>query len=149
MVSPPRFHQYPELRTHFDAIFDLIAAALGTPQQQRARGIRGLLDVGTGNGATLAAVVFGTDLRGVAVDVQTAPEWLGPPGFTLALANAQALPFRRNAFATSISLETMEWLTNPTATLRQMARVTEGALIVVQTNWHSLWFDSDDPETSQ
>lgn len=149
MVSPPRFQQYPELRAHFDAVFDLIAAGLGSPQQQRARGFRAVLDVGTGNGAALAAVVFGTELRGVATDVGIAPEWLGPPGFAVVRSDAHALPFMSNTFSTSISLDTIEWLVDPATAFREIARVTEGALVVVQTDWHSLWFDSDDPDTSQ
>ena len=149
MVSPPLFEQYPELRTHFDAVFDFVAAGIGSPQQQRARGLQAVLDVGTGNGAALAAVVFGTELRGIAADVRVAPEWLGPPGFAVVASDAHALPFKRNTFATSMCMDTMEWLANPAVAFHEIARVTEGVLIVVQTDWHSLWFDSDDPETSQ
>jgi SAM-dependent methyltransferase len=149
VANPPHFEQYPELRAHFDRVFDLVAARLGSPQQQRARGVRAVLDVGAGNGASLAAVVFGTEVRGVAADVHIAPEWLGPPGFAVARADAHSLPFASSTFATSIALETLEWLADPPVALREIARVTEGALIVVQTDWHSLWFDSDDPETSQ
>ena len=107
MVSPPRFEQYPELRAHFNAVFDLVAAGMGSPQQRRSRGFRAILDVGTGNGAALAAIVFGTELHGVAADVRITPEWLGPPGFAVVASDAHALPFRRNAFTTSMSMDTI------------------------------------------
>ncbi len=75
MVSPPEFFHYPELRAHFDALYDLLAAELGP------RAASPVLDLGSGNGSTLAAITAGTDLRGVAVDLRRAAEWQGPPGF--------------------------------------------------------------------
>ena len=143
MVSPPEFFRYPELRAHFDALYDLLAAELGP------RAASPVLDLGSGNGSTLAAITAGTDLRGVAIDLRRAAEWQGPPGFPLILANAAALPFPDNAFPTSLNTETIEWLTNPVAVLREAGRVSRDRIIVEHTSWESLWFDSDDPDTSQ
>lgn len=143
MVGPPEFFRYPELRAHFDALYDLLAAEDGP------RAASPVLDLGSGNGSTLAAITAGTDLRGVAVDLRRAAEWQGPPGFPLILANGAALPFPDNAFPTSLNTETIEWLTNPVAVLREAGRVSRDWIIIEHTNWESLWFDSDDPDTSQ
>ena len=48
-----------------------------------------------------------------------------------------------------MSMDTIEWLADPAVAFREMARVTDGALIFVQMVLHSRCFDSDDPDTSQ
>ncbi len=142
-LEPPEFHRYPELRAHFNAVYDHLTAG------QRPHDASPLLDVGAGTGAALFAVVFGTGLRGVAVDLRRAAEWIGPPEFDFLMADAQALPFPDRAFPATLSMETLEWFADPGAALREMARVTRDRLVIVHTDWHSLWFDSGDPDTAR
>lgn len=143
MITPPEYWRYPETRDHFDRVYDLLVAERGP------RASSPLLDVGVGDGAALAAVVAGTELTGVAVDLLSAPEWQGPDGFRFVRADAATLPFPANTFPTTLTMETIEWFADPSVALRDIARVTSGAVIVAHTDWRSLWFDSDDPETSQ
>ena len=46
-------------------------------------------------------------------------------------------------------MDTLEWLADPARALRELARVVHGPLLIVQTDWHSLWFDSGDPDTGR
>lgn len=143
MVMSAELALYPELREHFNAVYDLLVGDDGP------RGASPLLDVGTGTGSALAATVSGTDLRGVAMDLRVPAEWMGPPGYPFVSADGQALPFRTGAFPVVLQMEIGEWLLDPVAALRESARVAQRRLVVVQTDWQSLWFDSGDPETSQ
>ncbi|HJN92468.1 MAG TPA: methyltransferase domain-containing protein [Dehalococcoidia bacterium] len=143
MVTPAEFALFPELRDHFNAVYDLLVGDEGP------RGATPLLDVGTGTGAGLAATVSGTDLFGVAIDLRFPAEWLGPPDYAFLIADAQTLPFATDAFPAVLQMETSEWLTDPVAALREAVRVSQRRVVVVHTDWQSLWFDSGDPETSQ
>ena len=82
MVSAPEFALYPELQAHFDAVYDEIIGTDGP------RGASPLIDVGSGNGSALAAVVTGTNMTGITLDLREAAEWMGPPGFDVVLADA-------------------------------------------------------------
>ena len=139
MPSPPFSSDFPELRTHFDALYDLINASQGGDAG------RPLLDIGSGAGSALAAVVAGTRSSGVALDRLRPTTWRGPARFPFVQADAGALPFATAKFSVSLIMETVEWLADPLGALSEMARVTRGPLLIVQTDWHSLWFASGDP----
>lgn len=81
MVSAPEFALYPEMRAHFDAVYDQLIGTDGP------RGASPLIDVGSGNGSGLGAVVAGTNTTGIALDLREAAEWMGPPGFDIVLAD--------------------------------------------------------------
>lgn len=143
MVSAPEFALYPEMRAHFDAIYDQIIGTDGP------RGASPLIDVGSGNGSALAAVVTGTNMTGITLDLREAAEWMGPPGFDIVLADAAQLPFPSATAPVLLSMETIEWFDAPPAVLREMARVAAKRVVLVHSDWQSLWFDSGDPETSR
>ena len=46
-------------------------------------------------------------------------------------------------------METIEWFDSPATVLGEMARVASKRILLVQSDWQSLWFDSGDPETSR
>ena len=133
----------PELRPHDDAIYDLLVAGLGP------RATSPLLDVGSGDGLGLSSIVGGTGMHGLALDRLLTTDWRGPDGFARLRADATHLPFCNGAFASVLSSESLEWFTGPAAVLREMARAGRHRLILVQSDWSSLWFDSGDPETSR
>lgn len=141
--TPERPPRYPELHVHADAIYDQLCAG-HSPREAGP-----LLDIGSGDGAALAAIVEGTGMRGVALDRRPVHDWFGPVGFQRLTAEAEQLPFPAGSFGASLLHETWEWLANPAAVLAEMARVTRERLVVVQTDWRSLWFDSGDPETAR
>jgi SAM-dependent methyltransferase len=143
VVSAPEFGLYPEMRAHFDAVYDQLIGS------DEPRGASPLIDVGSGNGSALAAVVAGTNMTGVALDLREAAEWMGPHGFDIVLADAAQLPFPSGAAPVLLSMETIEWFDAPPAVLREMARVASKRVLLVHSDWQSLWFDSDDPDTSR
>ena len=81
----------------------------------------------------------------------SASSWTGagPLGFAPLQADAARLPFRDRAFTATLSMETLEWFADPPAALREMARVSQDAVVLVQSEWGSLWFDSGDPDTAR
>ena len=131
----PVIHE--ELRRHYDALYDRLLD--GRP----AREARPALDVGSGDGLALAAIVQGTPLSGVAIDSDTRADWLGPDGWQAVRADAQRLPFPDGRFRTALMVDVYEWLRHPAATLTEVARVTEGPILIVQTDWEGLWFQAD------
>lgn len=137
------FQHYPELRAHFDAVYDLLMA--GRP----ARVPQPVLHVHSGDGSALAAVMQGTNGHGVAVTNADRDAWSGPPKFAPLQAAVEALPFTTGTFAASLSMDALEWLADPAAALQEQARVTAGPVVVVHTDWQSLWLDSEDPDTSR
>ncbi|PZC49437.1 MAG: SAM-dependent methyltransferase [Chloroflexi bacterium] len=141
--APAPAPRYPELQAHADAVYDRLSNG------RIARDAGPILDVGSGNGAALASIVEGTGVRGVALDRRVGMDWLGPPGFERLAGDAARLPFRPQAFQAALLQETWEWLTNPAPALAEMARVTRGRIVIVQSEWRSLWIDSGDPETAQ
>lgn len=143
MPHSPPFPDFPELRAHFDAVYDLLNGGRG------ARDGSPLLDVGSGDGSALASLVAGSGLSGVALDRRRPASGRDPARFPFVQADAAALPFAAATFAASLSMETLEWLADPAGALREMARVTRGPLLIVQTDWHSLWFASGDPDTAR
>jgi SAM-dependent methyltransferase len=143
VVSAPEFALYPEMREHFDAVYDQIIGSDGP------RGASPLIDVGSGNGSALAALVAGTNTTGIALDLREPAEWMGPPGFDVVLADAAQLPFANVAAPVLLSMETIEWFNSPAAVLAEMARVASKRVLLVHSDWQSLWFDSGDPETSR
>ena len=143
MNRTPGFLDFPELRPHWDAVYDLLADGRPVPA------LSPILDVGCGDGSALAAVFTGTGARGVALDRIVTPHWDGPDGFARVQGDAATLPFRAATFCASLHMETLDWLRDPAAALRDAARVTAGPLVIVHTDWDSLWFDSDDPDTSR
>ena len=134
--------RYPELQTHYDAVYDRLAA--GRP----GRAAGPLLDVGSGDGAALAATVEGTGIGGVALDRRLG-EWRGPAGFARVTGDASRLPFAAGAFPSVLMQETWEWLSQPAAVAGELARVARGRVVIVQSDWRTLWLDSGDPETAQ
>ena len=102
------------------------------------------LDMGPGDGAALSATVEGTRARGVALDPRVDGEWRGPEGFERVQGNGARLPFEDGAFSAAFCLDTIEWLPNPGAVISEMARVSRERVVLVQSVWTSLWFDSGD-----
>ena len=135
--------RYPELQAHHDAVYDRLTA--GRP----ARAAGPLLDVGCGDGAALAATVEGTGIRGVALDRSLVWDWRGPAGLARVAGEASRLPFAAGAFAATLMQETWEWLSLPEAAVGEMARVSRGRVVIVQSDWRTLWIDSGDPDTAQ
>ena len=142
-LPPPTPARLPELRPHDDALCDLLVAGRGP------RTALPLLDVGSGDGLALASIVGGAGLRGLALDQRLPADWHGPRGFARLRADGAHLPFRDGACATALSSESLEWFADPAQVLREMARAARHRLIVAQSDWSSLWFDSGDPETSR
>ena len=135
--------RFPELQRHHDEVYDRLLG--GTT----ARAAGPLLDVGSGDGAALAATLEGTNVWGVALDRRRLHDWRGPAGFARVQADGARLPFRDRAFRAALSMETVEWLADPAAVVREMARVSQERVVVVQSDWTSLWFDSGDPDTAR
>ncbi len=131
---------HAELRRHYDALYDLLLD--GRP----AREARPVLDVGSGDGLALNAIVRGAPLHGVAIDPAPSGQWLGPPDWDAVRADAQRLPFPDASFRSALMVDVFEWLRHPAATLAEIARVTSGPLLIVQTDWAGLWFQADEAE---
>lgn len=131
---------HDELRSHYDALYDLLLNG------RRARDGRPVLDVGSGDGLALNAIVQGTPLHGVAIDSATTGSWLGPSEWSLVQADAQRLPFPDARFRSALMVDVFEWLRHPAATLREIARATNGSILIVQTDWEGLWFQVDRAE---
>ena len=129
-----------ELREHYDALYDLLLNG------RRARDARPVLDVGSGDGLALNAIVQGTPLHGIAIDSATTSSWLGPSGWSLVQADAQRLPFPDACFPSALMVDVFEWLRHPAATLREIARATNGSILIVQTDWEGLWFQVERAE---
>lgn len=134
----PVIHE--ELRGHYDALYDRLLN--GRP----AREARPALDVGTGDGLALSAIMQGTPLHGVGVDSASPSAWLGPSDWELVQADAQRLPFADARFKSALMVDVFEWLRHPAATLREVARVSDGPILIVQTDWEGLWFQADRAE---
>lgn len=134
----PVIHE--ELRRHYDALYDQLLN--GRPPREA----RPVLDVGTGDGLALAAITLGTPLHGVAIDTAAPGHWLGPSEWSIVRADAQRLPFADGSFNSALMLDVFEWLRHPAATLNEIARVTSGPILVVQTDWEGLWFQADQAE---
>ncbi|MXX81228.1 MAG: methyltransferase domain-containing protein [Chloroflexi bacterium] len=128
---------HAELRRHYDKLYDQLLN--GRPP----RDARPVLDVGTGDGLALAAITQGSPLHGVGVDTAEPGHWLGPEGWSVIQADAQRLPFCEGSFRSALMVDVFEWLRHPTATLAEIARVTNGPILVVQTDWEGLWFQAD------
>lgn len=135
--------RFPELQPHDDELYDRLLGGAS------ARAPGPLLDVGSGDGAALTATLAGTNVRGIALDPQRVHDWRGPPGFVRLQAEGARLPFRDRAFWAALSMETVEWLADPLAVVREMARVSRERVVLVQSDWTSLWFDSGDPDTAR
>ena len=133
--AEPVIHE--ELRRHYDALYDQLLDG------RSAREARPALDVGTGDGLTLSAIVQGTPLSGVAIDTDEPGQWFGPLGWSVMRADAQRLPFADAAFRSALMVDVFEWLRHPAATLAEIARVTDGPILIVQTDWEGLWVQSD------
>ena len=134
---------YPELRAHYDAVYDLLLD--GRPPREASP----LLDIGSGDGAALQTIIEGTPIRAVALDRPPPARWNGPPDTARTLGDAHRLPFAGNSFAAALMVDAFEWLRWPAAALAEAARVVRGPIIVVQTDWPALWFDSDDPDVAR
>ena len=131
---------HPELRRHYDALYDLLLHG------RAPRAARPVLDVGSGDGLTLSAIMQGTPLHGVAIDSAAPGRWLGPSRWEVIQADAHRLPFADAAFNTALLVDVFEWLRHPAATLGEIARVTNGPILIVQTDWEGLWFQVDKAE---
>ena len=134
---------YPELRAHHDEIYDLLLDG------RSARAASPLLDIGSGDGTALQAITAGTALRAAALDHRRAQRWHGPGETLRVLGDAHRLPFADDSFAACLMVDTFEWLRHPAAALREAARAARGPIVVVQTDWHALWLDSEDPELAR
>ncbi len=131
---------HAELRRHYDSLYDLMLNG------RAARDARPVLDVGTGDGLALTAITQGTPLHGLGIDVAAPGQWLGPPGWSVIQADAQRLPFVDDGFNSALMVDVYEWLRHPAATLSEIARVTDGPILIVQTDWEGLWFQADEAE---
>ena len=131
---------YPELREHYDAIYDLLLDG------RAAREASPLLDIGSGDGAALQAVIAGAPIRAIALDRPPPLRWNGPPETARVHGDAHRLPFADDTFGAALLLDAFEWLRHPSAALQEAARVARGPVVVVQTDWPALWFDSDAPD---
>ena len=100
--------------------------------------------VGISEGHRLLDIASGTGEPAL-----TAAEWVGPPNFAHVLADAPQLPFADAAVPVLLSMETIEWVDAPATVLGEMARVASKRILLVQSDWQSLWGDSGDPETSR
>ena len=60
--------------------------------------------------------------------------------------DAQRLPFADAAFRSALMVDVFEWLRHPAATLAEIGRVTDGPIMIVQTDWEGLWFQADEAE---
>ena len=134
---------HAELERHYDALYDLLL------HNRPARDARPVLDVGTGDGLALSAIVQGTPLHGVGVDRGEIGQWFGPPEWNVLRADAQRLPFDDAYFRSALMVDVYEWLRHPTATLSEIARVTAGPILIVQTDWEGLWFQADKAEVGR
>ena len=132
-----------ELRRHYDALYDLLLHG------RAPREARPVLDVGTGDGLALAAITMGTPLHGVAIDAASPGHWLGPDEWSVVRADAQRLPFADRSFNSALMVDVFEWLRHPSATLGEIARVTGGPILLVQTDWEGLWFQVDEAENGR
>ena len=108
-----------------------------------------MLDVGSGDGLSLSAITRGAPLTGVAIDLAPAERWLGPEGWSIIQSDAQRLPFADNQFRSALMVDVIEWLRHPVASLSEIARVCDGPILVVQTDWAGLWFQVDESEVGQ
>ena len=131
---------HDELRRHYDNLYDLLLN--GRP----ARHARPVLDVGSGDGLALNAIMQGAPLYGVAIDAASTGAWLGPTDWSLIQADAQRLPFADSGFKSALMVDVFEWLRHPTESLREIGRVTDGPILIVQTDWQGLWFQVDRAE---
>ena len=134
---------HTELRRHYDALYDQLLNG------RRPREARPVLDVGTGDGLALAAITQGSPLHGVGIDTAEPGHWLGPEGWSVIQADAQRLPFCEDSFRSALMVDVFEWLRHPAATLAEIARVTDGPMLVVQTDWEGLWFQADKAEVGR
>ncbi len=128
---------HPELQRHYDALYDLLLNG------RHPREARPVLDVGSGDGLALAAITQGSLLSGVGVDASEPGQWLGPEGWSIIRADAQRLPFADRSFHSALMVDVFEWLRHPAATLAEVARVTDGPILIVQTDWEGLWIQAD------
>jgi SAM-dependent methyltransferase len=131
---------HTELRRHYDGLYDLLLNG------RAARDARPALDVGSGDGLALSAITQGTPLHGIAIDVDSPGQWLGPAEWSVIRADAQRLPFADASFNSALMVDVFEWLRHPSATLSEIARVTAGPIMIVQTDWEGLWFQADETE---
>lgn len=134
---------HPELRRHYDAVYDLLLDG----RNPRNTGLA--LDLGAGDGSALGAIALGTGLRGVAVERSPSEHWLGPDGWQIVRADASRLPFANAAFGAALMVDVFEWLRHPAAALAEAGRVTAGPIVVVQTDWDGLWFECEEAETGR
>jgi len=134
---------HAELRRHYDALYDQLLNG------RRPRDARPVLDVGTGDGLALAAITQGSPLHGVGIDTAEPGQWQGPEGWSVIQADAQRLPFCEDSFRSALMVDVFEWLRHPAATLAEIARVTDGPILVVQTDWEGLWFQADKAEVGR
>ena len=134
---------HAELQRHYDALYDQLLNG------RRPREARPVLDVGTGDGLALAAITQGSPLHGVGVDTAEPGHWLGPVGWSVIQADAQRLPFDDRSFKSALMVDVFEWLRHPAATLGEIARVTDGPILIVQTDWEGLWFQADKAEVGR
>lgn len=139
----PRERPHSELREHYDEIYDTLLDG------RLPRDAGPILDVGCGDGATLQAIIEGTPLRAAALDRAEPDRWHGPAEATRIRADAQQLPFSERAFAGVLLVDTFEWLRHPVAALRELGRIVDGPIVVVQSDWPALWFDSEDPDLAR
>ena len=132
-----------ELRRHYDALYDLLL------DDRAPRNARPVLDVGSGDGLALNAITQGSPLHGIAIDSAPPGQWLGPPEWSVIQADAQRLPFADASFHSALMVDVFEWLRHPSATLAEIARVTNGPILIVQTDWEGLWFQVDEAEVGR
>ena len=149
-LAPPAGQQaggapviHPELRRHYDAVYDLLLDG------RNARNTGLALDLGAGDGSALGAIALGTGLRGIAVERSPSEHWMGPDGWDIVQADASRLPFADGVFGAALMVDVFEWLRHPGAALTEAGRVTDGPIVIVQTDWDGLWFECEEVETGR
>jgi len=101
-----------------------------------------VLDVGTGTGRLPRALLAEADFAGSVVGIdrsrgmlaQAAPRLAGRSAVALACADGGHLPFGDGAFDAVTCLEALEFMPDPRATLREMARVLKPGGVMLVSN---------------
>ena len=104
-----------------------------------------LLDIGAGQGRLLSVArgVVGGTLVGI--DSKRPGERVDHP-IARVFGDGQRLPFADNTFDFVVETETLEWVRDPVALLREAARVCapEGVVVSDDTDWDTLVFAAGD-----
>ncbi|MGI5817657.1 MAG: class I SAM-dependent methyltransferase [Armatimonadota bacterium] len=115
-------------------------------EMARPRADERALDVGCGTGRMLARMLaLGLDARGAepAHDMRALARWrlkrLGRHPGRVVCAEAEALPFADGAFDLVSAITVLEFVDDPAAAIREMARVCRGRIFIGALNARSIY----------